>query len=776
MEHSAFYQITMAKRKRAESSPNAPLSAFAARHLNRENKTTKDKKKKGKRSESPNEDAEQPVESVEENPTSLSDHSASKQASFQVLVPGIDRSGRNGIDQPVPSHEIEDKNGSDKPSMSSSVHTTETVPSRAEEKSPSSLPASPSLVEADVESRPNTPSSSLNTSFQKQESGYPYTVLTEENSVRIGNVLFVGLHYGEKLALVGTYLFACARGCLSLFGALYASRPKDEKCRTWRSLNVPLVYPTPVFVSENISDTSFTKKPTELTDPSSQASLPAMDSAENTSLSDLENALHVNIDSLLLSFETLLVFKVNDLGISKIPRVCPFAKRLFNMPSLLENASSLSSAFEIIPDSWKAFADSMLSTYASSKHTPPKLLVCGPKGAGKSTCCRYVTNRLLNFTDYVAFLDIDPGQPEVVPVGNISLYFMDSPLQGPAFSRLPPNARCFRVHTGESTPQRDPTHYLASTYRLFVEYQKFNFERELEGKPPISLIVNCPGWIKGGGAELLFNLVNQISPTEVVYLSRNYQRVNTSDRKGIFQYKEGIPEFLLQATPFTFSQLESSWQYLPDSSAHRMSSADNRTLGLLSYLYFDLQHSTWDFSRSLASHQPLATAYNGSQQGIDAINIIGEPLNLLDVSKAINGTLLALCAYEVSNEKEWNDNQIAKTPEGIPVLINDGLPLDPANAQCFGLVLLRTIDLVKKEFHLVGPINLDLLADADSKGMKFVLERGRLESPLSTMLDRRLVIYPELPYLERNHASVAAGSQRRRVRRNINRRTGLTGQ
>ncbi|EPX73509.1 AAA family ATPase Grc3 [Schizosaccharomyces octosporus yFS286] len=772
MENSAFYQITMAKRKRAEASPKAPLSTFAARRLNRENNSTKDKKKKGKRSESPNEKAEKHVQSVEENPTSLGDRSASKQTSFQVLVPGIDRSGKNGIDQPMPSHVIEDKNGKDKLSTRAFVQTTETEPSRTEENSPSSLPASPSLAEADANSRPSTPSTSYNTSLQKQEPTYPYTILTEENSVRINDVLFVGLHYGEELALVGTYMFACARGGLNLFGASYASHPKDKNCCTWHSLNVPLIYPTPVFVAEDSSNTSSTKELTKCNDASAQKNLPVSGFTENTSLSELEKTLCVNIDLLLPSFETLLVFKMNDLGISKIPRVCPFAKRLFNMPSLLENASSLSSAFEVVPDSWKAFADSMLSTYTSNKDVPPKLLVCGPKGAGKSTCCRYITNRLLNSSDYVAFLDIDPGQPEVIPVGNISLYFMDSPLQGPAFSRLPPNSRCFRVHTGESTPQRDPTHYLASTFRLYAEYQKFNIERELEGKPPISLIVNCPGWIKGGGAELLFNLVNQISPTEVAYLSRNYQGVNQSDRKGIYQHKEGIPEFLLQAKHFTFSQLESSWQYLPDHSAHRVSSADNRTLGLLSYLYFDLERSVWDFTSSLASRQPLATAFDGPQHGIDAVNIIGEPLNLLDVSKAINGTLLALCAYEISNEKEWNENQIVKTSEGIPVLLNDGLPLDPANAQCFGLVLLRTIDLVKKEFHFVGPINLKLLADADAKGMKIVLERGRLELPLSTMLDRRLMVCPDLPYLEKNHASVAAGSQRRRVRRNINRRTG----
>ncbi|EPY51150.1 AAA family ATPase Grc3 [Schizosaccharomyces cryophilus OY26] len=770
MEHSAFYQITMAKRKRAESSSKAPLSAFAARQLNLEQNTTKEKKKRGNKNELPNEGTEQPLETMELTSAPLEDHSSSKQASFQVLVPGIDRSGKTGIDQPPP-HE----GGVDVPTMPSSVQVTLNKPSVADESSPSPLSASPSLVEADAESRSNTPSSSFNTSLQKEDLRYPYTHLTETNSVRVKDALFVGLHSGEKLAMVGTYLFACARGGFSLFGASYACRPKNERGQIWHSLNVPLMYPTPIFVSENISNTSVTFNSVESTDSSSSTGHPATESVESTSISDFENALGVNVDSLLPSFETVLVFKMNDIGISKIPRVSPFAKRLFNMPSLLENASSLSSSFEIIPDSWKTFADSMLSTYASSMHTPPKLLICGPKGAGKSTCCRYLTNRLVNCTDYVAFLDIDPGQPEVVPFGHISLYFLNSPLQGPAFCRLLSNVRSFRIHIGESTPQRDPTHYLASTFRLFSEYQKFNFERELEGKPPVSLIINCPGWMKGGGAELLFGLVNQISPTEVVYLSRSYSRSNQVDKKSIYQHKEGIPEFLLQATHFKFSQLESSWQYLPDPNAHRISSADNRKLGLLSYLHFDIEHNVWDFTRSLAVRQPLATSFSGPQHGIDAVNIIGEPLNLMDISKAINGTLLALCAYEVSNEKEWNDNQIVETPEGIPVLVNDGLPLDPANAQCFGLVLLRSIDLVKKEFHFVGPINLDLLADAYSKGMKIVLERGRLELPLSTMLDRRLVVLPELPYLERNFASIAAGSQRRRIRRNIVRRGGLTG-
>ena len=47
----------------------------------------------------------------------------------------------------------------------------------------------------------------------------------------------------------------------------------------------------------------------------------------------------------------------------------------------------------------------------------PKVAVCGPKGVGKTTFCRFLVNSLLNYHPVVAFLEADVGQCEFTPPG-----------------------------------------------------------------------------------------------------------------------------------------------------------------------------------------------------------------------------------------------------------------------------------------------------------------------------------------------------------------------
>ena len=45
------------------------------------------------------------------------------------------------------------------------------------------------------------------------------------------------------------------------------------------------------------------------------------------------------------------------------------------------------------------------------------MAVCGPKGVGKTTFCRFLVNSLLNYHPVVAFLEADVGQCEFTPPG-----------------------------------------------------------------------------------------------------------------------------------------------------------------------------------------------------------------------------------------------------------------------------------------------------------------------------------------------------------------------
>lgn len=53
---------------------------------------------------------------------------------------------------------------------------------------------------------------------------------------------------------------------------------------------------------------------------------------------------------------------------------------------------------------------------ASGAAVPPIVVaVTGSKGSGKSAFARLLTNSLLNSCGAVAFVDLDPGQPELTP-------------------------------------------------------------------------------------------------------------------------------------------------------------------------------------------------------------------------------------------------------------------------------------------------------------------------------------------------------------------------
>eukprot|EP00775_Hariotina_reticulata_P002768 gene2768-3061_t len=74
-----------------------------------------------------------------------------------------------------------------------------------------------------------------------------------------------------------------------------------------------------------------------------------------------------------------------------------------------------------------------LSSLAPPTPSPPVVAVLGSKGTGKSAFARLLVNSLLSGgCGAVAFLDLDPGQPELTPPGLLSLHVLQQPLFGPA--------------------------------------------------------------------------------------------------------------------------------------------------------------------------------------------------------------------------------------------------------------------------------------------------------------------------------------------------------
>ena len=158
----------------------------------------------------------------------------------------------------------------------------------------------------------------------------------------------------------------------------------------------------------------------------------------------------------------------------------------------------------------------------SSFDNPAVLLVMGPKGVGKSTCCRYLVNRLLSKVPEVYFLETDLGQPELGPPGVVTLHRLTEPLLRPPHAEQHGHDRVAAYFAGTVTPQTHPALYTASVAAAFEVYK----ERIKDCRPAPPLMVNSHGWVTGLGLEMLQQIVATVGAQLVVRL-----QVGTPERK-----------------------------------------------------------------------------------------------------------------------------------------------------------------------------------------------------------------------------------------------------
>ena len=352
-------------------------------------------------------------------------------------------------------------------------------------------------------------------------------------------------------------------------------------------------------------------------------------------------------------------------------------------------------------------------------------VVCGPKGAGKSTFTRLLLNTLQSATTRaVGLLDADCGAPEVTPPGMASLSLLDLPLLGPPAARLgasdaPMPLECRFI--GDISPASDPGAYAAAVHSLLAVWGGASNPAAAH----TALVINTMGWVRGLGLELLADLLRGSAPTHLVYIRASGS--SPDDRAA------GVPRALFwalhargeadgNAPPCRVLELAASARgtavaepgVVADAAPQmpqRRSATDARALLWAAWAYAACEPAcTHRWATMLApGGVGEATAFAFVAAALSAAKPYSVPISSVrcrllhgaapanDTLRVLNGALVALVA-EVA-----------------------------AGSRCLGLGLIRSVDAPAGILHVLAPL------PPGSAGTITTLVVGRLELPTALL-------------------------------------------
>ncbi|KAL9101956.1 MAG: hypothetical protein Q9163_002844 [Psora crenata] len=450
------------------------------------------------------------------------------------------------------------------------------------------------------------------------------------------------------------------------------------------------------------------------------------------------------------------------------------------------------------PEDWQPVISKIVSNAATMK--PARILVCGPKGSGKSTVCKLITNTLLTTPRFQSrspskkpramFLDLDPGQPEFSPPGDVSLTDLRSCNLSVPFTHpiVPPidGSRVIRSHHfGSVSPRYNPHHYQDCALDLM---HWFNQIMTLDPKCP--LVVNCSGWTQGAGLDLLVQLINCTTATDVIYTSTTG------------------PDEVVDLLATTCSRTRALLHRVSSQPFQDLtySASSLRIMQTMSYFHLaepEADNLRWD-PYPLLAKPPIIVPYAGLQQALFAVMILGDEQNPEFFSSILDGSIVGIVliedddaiyseesqsvgssimdgaeAHNIPNieqelEGAWDHSEDANgtnhdtrvafsphpnttsqqglpqhicqpdTPEhlrhaairyaptNIPYLppIDHYTPsLHPKYTRSLGQAIIRSIDVGLHAFHLLTPIPEYELRSLYQQKRKIVLVRGSLDLP-----------------------------------------------
>lgn len=341
----------------------------------------------------------------------------------------------------------------------------------------------------------------------------------------------------------------------------------------------------------------------------------------------------------------------------------------------------------------------------------------------------------------VSFLDLDPGQPEYSPPGDLSLLRLQSWNLGPPFTHPTSglNQLVRAHHFGHVSPKEDQRRYLRCALDLLDHYR--GMARDYRSCP---LIINSAGWIQGNGLELVSDLIQSMGLTDVIYMS-------TLGPEDVIDTLQGATS----RSNAKFHQLVSQ-----SSDFQTRTAGDLRMMQTLSYFhtseaegkYLEMR---WD-PQPLTAVAPLVIHYAGPKQAICALAILGDGTNpgclATFLDSLFDGCVVGVVAVDPSvgaigrehdsaesvEQGEDMPNQAAdiadhtsvlRTTTEIPYLSSSSHTtslLAPDRSLSLGQALIRGIDPVNQTIHLLTPIPTTAL---QAHSPNIVLVRGTLDTP-----------------------------------------------
>ncbi|KAF7191689.1 Polynucleotide 5'-hydroxyl-kinase grc3 [Pseudocercospora fuligena] len=336
-----------------------------------------------------------------------------------------------------------------------------------------------------------------------------------------------------------------------------------------------------------------------------------------------------------------------------------------------------------------------------------RTMAVGPKSSGKSTfnrlLCNMITSKAGNGRCF--YLDLDPGQPEFGPPGQLSLVEVRAPILGPAFTHPASTQskmfRVIRLHTIAATTFKDDSeHYLRCASDLVRHVPK-----------DIPLVVNSCGWVSGLGADALLTLTKALSISDIVLLE---------------PVDDGVAEALSVLVANQVHRIPRRHRQ-PGSR----SPAELRAMQTMAYFHHKATSTDakW-IAKPLSSVRHLAMSYSVESAGVKAILSYGQAPHPDFLGETIEGAVVAV--VELEEPEYLETNAISYTLEEnlpyIPLNNTGHTPaLDPAKSHCIGLALVQAVDRDNKMLQLLTPISEKEFLGVGSNSI--VLVRGSFDSP-----------------------------------------------